>query len=342
MQYTIMFFSSEPDAADRYDLVFEASRLADELGFGAVWVPERHFAAFGGLFPNPAVMGAALAAVTERVEIRAGSVITPLHDVIRVAEEWSMVDNISGGRVGLSVGSGWNATDFVLAPDNYADRRGVMWRQLTELRELWQGKSIVRANGVGREVEISIRPQPVRPELRAWATSAGSTSTFRLAGEHDAHVLTHLIGQDLPALSNNIAAYQTARPGSPGCVSLMLHTYLGAPGEDVKQLVRTPMRNYLRSSVKLQSGDLVDRSTTDLRQVTDESLIEELLDLTFERYYAASSLLGDEQKLRATIAEVEAAGVTEIACLVDFGLPKDAVLAGMRRFADAFVTPSRG
>ena len=65
------------------------------------------------------VTSAAVAVVTERVEIRAGSVVLPLHNPIRVAEDWSVVDNLSNGRVGLSFASGWHANDFALAPDNF-------------------------------------------------------------------------------------------------------------------------------------------------------------------------------------------------------------------------------
>lgn len=61
-----------------YDLVLEGAKFADRNGFTAVWTPERHFSPFGGLYPNPAVTGAAIAAVTERVAIRAGSVVGPL------------------------------------------------------------------------------------------------------------------------------------------------------------------------------------------------------------------------------------------------------------------------
>ena len=57
--------------------------------------------------------------VTERIEIRAGSVVLPLHNPIRCAEDWSVVDNLSNGRVGLSFASGWHANDFALAPDNF-------------------------------------------------------------------------------------------------------------------------------------------------------------------------------------------------------------------------------
>jgi len=92
--------------------------------FTAVWTPERHFHAFGGLFPNPSVTSAAVAAVTTRIQIRAGSVVLPLHH-----------PRACGGRV---VGSGqpfertcWNivrfrmACDdfFVFAPQHYSDRK---------------------------------------------------------------------------------------------------------------------------------------------------------------------------------------------------------------------------
>src|SRR5213078_4517214 len=115
------------------------ARFADRHGFAAVWTPERHFHPFGGLYPNPSVTGAAVAVATERVRIRAGSVVAPLHHPLRIAEEWSVVDNLSGGRVGISFASGWQPNDFVLAPDSYTDRKNIMLRGIEEVRRLWRG-----------------------------------------------------------------------------------------------------------------------------------------------------------------------------------------------------------
>ena len=50
----------------------------------------------------------ALAARTERIQLRAGSLVSPLHDTIRVFEDWSVLDHLSRGRCSLSFGSGWN------------------------------------------------------------------------------------------------------------------------------------------------------------------------------------------------------------------------------------------
>src|ERR1044072_728353 len=131
MDFGIMFFpTGQRRNENKYHLLIEAAKYADERGFCAVWTPERHFHEFGGLYPNPALTSAALAAITKRVQLRAGSVVLPLHHPIRVAEEWAFVDNLSHGRVAVSFASGWHADDFVFVPENYADRKQLMLQQI--------------------------------------------------------------------------------------------------------------------------------------------------------------------------------------------------------------------
>jgi natural product biosynthesis luciferase-like monooxygenase protein len=166
-------------------------QFADRNGFAAVWIPERHFHPFGGLYPNPSVLGAAVATVTKRVQIRAGSVVIPLQDPLRVAEEWSVIDNLSGGRVGLACASGWHVNDFVLAPDNYENRKEIMLEHIEKLGRLWRGESVAIINGSGKLTEVRIFPQPIQPELSVWL-ACHSDATFVKAAQIGAHVLTLL------------------------------------------------------------------------------------------------------------------------------------------------------
>ncbi|WP_298674688.1 LLM class flavin-dependent oxidoreductase, partial [uncultured Lentibacter sp.] len=69
----------------KYRLLLEGAKFADANGFCAIWTPERHFHAFGGPYPNPAVTGAAVAAVTKSIAVRSGSVVAPLHHPPRMA-----------------------------------------------------------------------------------------------------------------------------------------------------------------------------------------------------------------------------------------------------------------
>lgn len=336
-----MFFSSlaESSGSGKYRLLLEAVRRADERGFSAVWTPERHFHAFGGLYPNPAVVGAALAMITQRLEIRAGSLISPLHHDIRIAEEWSIVDNLSGGRAAISFGSGWNVDDFVFFPERYADRQAVMYEQLETVRRLWRGETLVRENSYGKPVRVALHPRPVRPELPVWVTSSGNALTFVSAGVHGANVLTHLIGQDLPTLAGKIEAYRGALalhhgPAARGKVSLMLHTFLGTDVDEVRTRVRAPFRAYLRSAIRLEQlaaegGGAVSGGHRVAPHEIPPGTLEELLDLAFERYCRQGSLFGTVASCAPLVGELEEIGVDEIACLIDFVDDADAVLKSL-------------
>src|SRR5437016_14188342 len=127
-ELSLFFFSA--DATERqnnkYEMLLETAKFADAHGFTSVWTPERHFQRFGGLYGSPSVTGAALAVTTKRISIRAGSVVLPLQNPLRVAEEWAMIDNLSNGRVAISVASGWHVNDFVLSPDTYETRHAAL------------------------------------------------------------------------------------------------------------------------------------------------------------------------------------------------------------------------
>ncbi|HEY0098013.1 MAG TPA: MupA/Atu3671 family FMN-dependent luciferase-like monooxygenase, partial [Pyrinomonadaceae bacterium] len=190
--FSLFYFASDDDqtSADKYRLLLEGAKFADRNGFAAVWTPERHFHAFGGLYPNPSVTSAAIATITEQIQIRAGSVVIPLHSPIRVAEEWSVVDNLSNGRVGVSFASGWHSDDFVFAPHEYAQRKEAMLRGIEIVRKLWRGEAVTYQGGAGNDVEVKISPRPIQRELPFWITAAGSPETFQTAGESGANLLT--------------------------------------------------------------------------------------------------------------------------------------------------------
>jgi natural product biosynthesis luciferase-like monooxygenase protein len=340
MRFGIMFFPSADCGSPRaqYALVQEASRFADAHEFACVWTPERHFHGFGGLFPNPSVMSAALATITRRLQIRAGSIISPLHHTIRIAEEWALVDNLSNGRVALSFGSGWNVDDFIFFPDRYTTRQAHMYEQIETVRQLWAGKPLRVTNSQGQERDIQLSPRPVQRMLPIWVTSSGNVETFRQAGRIGANVLTHLFQQDLPTLAERIAAYRDARQrhgfdADTGVVSLMLHTFLGADLHEVRRDVAGPFRAYLKSAFALErraalSGGAVSGGHR-LPSVDISEDADELLELAVDRYLQGGSLIGTIESCSDLIWRLQDVGVSEIACLIDFGLPPASVLEGL-------------
>ena len=348
--FGLFFFAaaSGEQAGDGYRLLLEGARKADALGFASIWTPERHFHEFGGLYPNPSVTGAALAAITRNLAIRAGSVVLPLHDPIRVAEEWSLVDNVSGGRAGVAFASGWQRNDFVLAPDNYHNRHEEMYRAIEIVQRLWRGEEVNVPGVDGEQVGVRLYPRPVQPMLPMWLTAAGSPETFRKAGEIGAGVLTHLLGQSVEDLAELLDTYREARrtaghrPGH-GHVTVMLHAFVGEDDEEVRDLVRTPLREYLRSSVSLiknysgvwasRKGDGGAQAEGDEFEKLPPADLEAILDQAFERYYETSGLLGPADKCADLVQRLATVGVNEIACLVDFGVATDLALDGIDNIA---------
>jgi natural product biosynthesis luciferase-like monooxygenase protein len=353
MEFSLMFFASSQQytAAEEYDLVMRATRFADEHGFCAVWTPERHFHEFGGLFPNPSVLSAALAVITQRIQIRAGSLISPLHNTIRIAEDWAVIDNLSSGRAAVSFGSGWNVNDFVLWPERYASRQAEMFEQIKLIQELWSGKVVTRINSQGNPVAISLSPSPIQETLPVWITSSGNVETFIRAGRMGANVLTHLMAQDVPTLAAKIDAYRSAREEAgfdpwTGIVTLMLHTFTGTDLDEVRDKVKKPFREYMRSAISLEKeaalrgGAISCGHKPPSASVVDDSL-DEMVDIAFERYFHHSSLMGTVETCSGLLTRLQEIGVSEIACLIDFGVDRESVLEGLvvldllrQKFAD--------
>ncbi|MBQ1106588.1 MupA/Atu3671 family FMN-dependent luciferase-like monooxygenase [Streptomyces anulatus] len=336
MDFGLFYFANDnEDVSDRYRLLIEGAKFADTHDFASVWTPERHFHAFGGLYPNPAVTGAAVAAVTERVAVRAGSVVAPLHHPVRVAEEWSIVDNLSKGRVGIAFASGWHAADFLLRPEGYATRRSGLIDTVKSIRSLWRREPASYVDGAGESVEVTVFPPPVQSELPVWLTSAGNPQTFREAGEMGAGVLTHLLGQGVDVLEKRIAEYRQSfrdhhdESEGDGHVALMLHTFIGSDRETVRETVRAPFSKYLASSFDLvihaakAAGE--NAVALDLNTMT-QSDIDFMVGQAFDRYFQTSGMFGTVEDALQVCEKLYEIGVDEIACLIDFGVDTDDVL----------------
>lgn len=328
--FSLLFFANAPAEAEigKFDLFRASSKFADEHGFEAVWIPERHFHAFGGIFPNPALMAVVLAESTNNIRIRAGSVVMPLHHPVRVAEEWAVVDNLSEGRVDLAFAVGWNPNDFVIAPGNYDDRERIMLEGIDCVKQLWRGEPYEADNGKGQPASVQVHPLPLQKELNMWMTCAGRIERFVEAGAAGYNIITALLFQKMEDLEEKISAYREARQkaghSGPGQVTLMLHTFVGKDEATVKDKVRAPFKHYLESS-----ADLWQVGESRLKDLSERKKAD-MLEFAFERYYQQTALMGSEETCSRIVESAHRAGVDEIACLIDFGLSFAEIMDGMK------------
>jgi natural product biosynthesis luciferase-like monooxygenase protein len=361
MEFSIYYWGNDDGVGrDKYRLLLEGAKFADENGFCAVWTPERHFHAFGGPYPNPSVTGAAVAAVTKQIGVRAGSCVAPLHHPARIAEEWAVIDNLTNGRAGLAIASGWQPDDFVLRPENTPpDNKPAMFEAIGQVRKLWRGEAVAFPRKDGQMHEVVTQPRPVSNELPIWVTTAGNPDTWREAGANGANVLTHLLGQSIDEVADKIAIYRNAlreagHNPDDFTVTLMLHTCLAATREQAREIAREPMKDYLRSAAGLikqyawafpafkRPEGVKNAFELNLGDLSEDDL-EGILDFAFERYFNDSGLFGTIEDALARVEQLQAIGVSEIACLIDYGIATDQVLEGLRPLAEVVrkCTPTR-
>jgi natural product biosynthesis luciferase-like monooxygenase protein len=249
------------------------------------------------------------------------------------------VDNLSRGRVGISVATGWHSADFVLAPDRYGDRKERTRADIPLLRRLWAGEAVELPDGTGRPVTVRPQPRPVSPRLPLWITSSGSPETWEAAGRLRTNVLAATVGQTRQELAEKIRRYREAYQAAPtqlgtaerGTVTLMAHTYVGVDDAEALVRVRTPLTAYLRSYVHQTSSN---RGVDGGPAALDDAQVDALTRFALRRYLAWGSLLGSAQTCRGTLLDLQDLGCDEVACFVDFGLHRADLLAGLSRLAE--------
>ncbi|MFT3812143.1 MAG: LLM class flavin-dependent oxidoreductase [Acidovorax sp.] len=352
MDFSLYYWGNDDGAGPKkYELLLEGAKFADAHGFCAVWTPERHFHAFGGPYPNPSVTGAAVAAVTKNIGVRAGSCVAPLHHPARIAEEWAVIDNLTNGRAAMAIASGWQPDDFVLRPENAPPHnKAAMLDSIQVLRRLWRGEAVDFPTAGGKTLSVLTQPRPVSKELPVWVTTAGNPDTWKEAGAIGANVLTHLLGQTVEEVGGKIKLYHQAlrdagHDPAKFTVTLMLHTYIAGDREAARETARGPMKDYLRSAAALikqyawafpafkKPAGVSNPLDLDLRSLNDEEM-EGILDFAFQRYFEDSGLFGTVEDCLQRVEELKRIGVGEIACLIDYGIPREQVLEGLRPLAE--------
>jgi probable F420-dependent oxidoreductase len=146
---------------EEYQEAVELVELAEEEGFDAAWVSEHHFSEDGYL-PGLLPLLAAFAGATEKIELGTGVVLAPFHDPLRLAEDFAVVDQLSGGRVICGLGIGWRDEEF----RQFGIPQRTRVRRLEEvtqiLRLAWNEE---RFDFSGRHFKyegVSVTPKPAR------------------------------------------------------------------------------------------------------------------------------------------------------------------------------------
>jgi probable F420-dependent oxidoreductase len=224
-------------------------------------------------FHEPFVLFGFCAGVTQRIELVTGIVILPQRQTALVAKQAAAVDVLSGGRLRLGIGVGWNTVEFEALGENFKNRGKRIEEQLEVMRLLWT-KELVTYDGQWHRVpDAGINPLPVQRPIPIWMGGDSEAVIRRMARLADGwitlpsfrpgpagqqtvdrlHGLVRVAGRDPAAFgiearmalakvpaeerANEIAAWRAMRGITHLCVNTM---GLGLPGpeEHVRTLER--------------------------------------------------------------------------------------------------------
>lgn len=193
------------------DLCWRAER-GEALGLHSLWVPEGHFQS--GATPSPLATLAALAARTHTLRLGTTSLLLPIHHPLRLAEEISTVDRLSGGRLILGLGRGFRRPLFEAFGVEVATKRDRFDEALDAMLAAWRGDAL-KLDGAHfamageRAVHAGLQPlqQPHPPLLVA----AFGPKGLRQAGRRALPYLASPL-ETLPVLKENLAIHREALP----------------------------------------------------------------------------------------------------------------------------------
>jgi alkanesulfonate monooxygenase SsuD/methylene tetrahydromethanopterin reductase-like flavin-dependent oxidoreductase (luciferase family) len=349
---TYFFLQATPDRTPAEILTEELDQmvLSEQLGFDSVWLTEHHFSDYG-LSAAPSVLAAALAARTSRISIGTAVYVLPFHNPIRLAEETATLDILSGGRLVVGIGRGNRPLEFVGHGLDQDESRTRMEEGMDVLLAAWTQDNVT-FHGRHWDLEcIPVQPQPLQKPHPPLAVAASSDQSVVWAAQHGWRILSSGLGTRLPALERLRSVYATALRGAslPDCLVddllgtwvVTKHAYIADTDAQARREAEPYERWYLDSFARSLRPDGLTGISDAVRQQANE-MVRRTTERRWEDLIDDALLIGSPATVRAKVAELQAAGVGELVCWMNFGgLPVPQVRRSMQLFADEVIPAFR-
>lgn len=165
--FDIMQVLEEKTSQRAYVEHLSDATLADDLGLDYYFVAERHFMPVYRS-PSPSVWLGAIAARTKRIRIGALAYTLPMHNPVRLAEEISMLDHLSGGRMEVGVGLGHRTEELVSIGVDPAYRQALLLEGVVLLQRAWRGEPFDHPGQVYQFQNLYVEAPVQRPFPPLW------------------------------------------------------------------------------------------------------------------------------------------------------------------------------
>ena len=333
MEFGTFLLLQTPSAAPP-DVIYqrgtEITQAAEELGFANMWLAEHHFSTYGYL-SRPLTYALHLADKTRRIRVGTAVIVVPLHHPLVIAEEIATVDLLTGGRLDVGLGRGYQRYEFERLGQDLGESRA-RWEEAVDIIvAALTGKPFSYEGKYYRIPETTVFPHPVqKPHPPIWVT-AQSPDSIETTVRRGFHLLSGGFGVPLERLrefrrlfDGHVAQHPPRQPIRVGTQRPVYVTDSAADARAVAEQARWNMRVTLslrNNYERVEAGRAVAVPFPD--EPTTEDLLEKF------------SVIGTPDTCIRQIRRLqEIMHIDHFNCSFSFGdLPQDKILASMRRFA---------
>lgn len=211
------------------------AELAEQCGYHSFWLPESHFSGPTSV-PEPILLLAAIAARTTTIKLGTTSYLLPIRNALQAAEQVAVLDQLSGGRLILGLGRGFqkNMLDAFNVKAN--EKRELLERNLAAMKVAWAGDSVTG------EVEGAVMsPLPLQqPHPPIWMAAFGPKALAQAAKMGAPYLASPM--ESLQQLENNYQLYNAAldehNQPRPSEIALMRTVFISADKALCEQTIR--------------------------------------------------------------------------------------------------------
>ncbi len=300
--FSVMDFYPEQQgsAAGFYREMIELAVKAEKLGYDSVWVAEHHFANYG-LCPAPPVLLATIAQRTEQIRLGPAVCVLPFHDPVKVAEEYAVLDVVSGGRLDFGVGRGYLEHEYAGHAVDREESQARFDEALQVIELAWRGEPFEYTGRFHRYPRIALNTLPLQKPSPPIALAALSPATYARIGAQGYNLLAvPYILEDLSVLKELLAGYaaqakESRRADSGPRVTVAFHVHVASTQAEAEARVRPYITRYCETRAV--------GNTKTFAQLMQQQLIA----------------VGDPGHVTDILQQLASFGVERVLCLMNFG-----------------------
>ena len=276
----------------------DQAEIAEAMGFDSFWLPENHFTGPAAI-PSPLMLLAAIASRTSRIRLGSTSYLLPIRNPILAAEEVAVLDRLSGGRVILGIGRGFQDAMFKIFNIPTKQKRAIFRENLNTMISAWRGEPIERHDGQ----ELFLSPLPVQqPYPPLWVAAFGPLA-IKQAGQLGLPYIASPV-ESLTSLQTNIEQHRQ-HAAEAGHVEIsttpIMRTVFVTDDSKLERRVKESLKKESAARIRDNQASVEDWAIVGSRQYIDDKIAEYIERLGMNYLIARGRIQGikDDQQIKS-------------------------------------------